>query len=566
MWLFRGAQSAVFYYMTCTPCAEHLDRKRRKRSAARGYRDPIPLTENGTDTEQQPVFHQPFPFSTNIYWEEEITLGPGPPARRKNGKANNQRSLDKHKQQQRLRYQMNKPSDYSAQSKYSKGKAKQSEGAAQNAGHGDGDNDNDQSQNDRWNWKRYQREDEILWGKELKQKRSRVKGNGDDHDDNDDDDEMNPTYFIARNPEVNDLHPPVVSGPKTRSDTRWMLQPPPCANVMAGKVRCDQEGSGRMSRQSSSQVKNGLRTTKSQTGDDLLRASPAEKAALLRKLNMNENVAPGTPTHENPSAQDVSMNHVASRTSHSRPQTSSSRYETAVSPPPDSPQRAKSSKSNGQQLTLDIPSSDEDFSDADDATFSAATLSPIEGSPRSPHPQFSSLLGSPIDNEPRNCPSREFFDHLESFDSFNARSYAPASRLNSGVSIISAHSTNFPVPFATFFPQSTPKPSHSHKNSSSSSVERKLTADSGKAFAPMALTKDHFPPLTGNTATYNNSDPGAINITGEKDYGDFHLQLGHMSSQKTVVENDLLTTSKQTGPLTVDLEDSTRPFRWSMDI
>ncbi|KAI5302267.1 pheromone processing endoprotease [Ascosphaera pollenicola] len=526
MWLFRGAQSAVFFYMTCTPCAEHVDRKRRKRSAARGFRDPIPLTEDGAATDQQPVFHQPFPFSTNIYWEEEITLGPGPPARRKNGKANNQRSLDKHKQQQRLRYEMNQPSDYSAQSKHSKGKAKQSQETTENASQDNGG----QSQNDRWNWKRYQREDEVLWGKEMKQKRSKGKhAAGDDHDD-DDNDEMGPTYFIARNPEVNDLHPPVVSGPKTRSDTRWMLQPPPCADVMAGKVRCDQEDSGRMSRQID--------------------------AVYL---------APGTPTPELPPAQETTTaNNNAPKPSPARPQTSSSRYEDAVIPPPVTPQPApKSSRSNRQQLTLDIPSSDEDFSDADDATFSAATLSPIEGSPRSPHPQFQSLVGSPRDEEQRH---QSFFDHFESFDSFNARSNAPVPRLNSAVSPTSAHSNTYTNPYASFFAQTMLKSLHAHKTSSGSTEERKLTADSGKAFPAMAPSKDHFPPLTGATATNQTSEAGATNHNNEEDFGGFQLHYGHMSSQKTVAENDLLTTPKQVGPLNVHIEDTARQLRWSMDI
>ena len=61
-----------------------------------------------------------------------------------------------------------------------------------------------------------QREDEVLWGQK---KRSSDKAD----------------YYIPRMPPVNDLHPPVASGPKSRAEVRWMLQPPPSAKVMEGK-------------------------------------------------------------------------------------------------------------------------------------------------------------------------------------------------------------------------------------------------------------------------------------------------------------------------------------------
>ena len=79
-----------------------------------------------------------------------------------------------------------------------------------------------------WNKRRYQRDDEILWG--------------DDTDDEDGTGIANRngigSYYYSRNPAVNDLHPPVVSKVSTRrSETRWMLQPPPSARIMEGKER-----------------------------------------------------------------------------------------------------------------------------------------------------------------------------------------------------------------------------------------------------------------------------------------------------------------------------------------
>src|SRR5690606_14146322 len=44
-------------------------------------------------------------------------------------------------------------------------------------------------------------------------------------------------YTAPRNPPVNDYHPPVVSSRPAHKDAlRWMLQPPPPAKVMEGKV------------------------------------------------------------------------------------------------------------------------------------------------------------------------------------------------------------------------------------------------------------------------------------------------------------------------------------------
>lgn len=60
------------------------------------------------------------------------------------------------------------------------------------------------------------------------------------------------SYYSARAPPVNDLHPPVVSLPSPDvADNRWMLQPPPKASVMSGKERAthrSRSGSGASSR------------------------------------------------------------------------------------------------------------------------------------------------------------------------------------------------------------------------------------------------------------------------------------------------------------------------------
>ncbi|KAK2760782.1 hypothetical protein FQN54_002019 [Arachnomyces sp. PD_36] len=219
MWLYRGAQSAVFYYAACTPCVAGLDRKKRKREASRAMRQKEKEREDIV-TRQPTAFHQPSPFNTNIYWQEEITLGPGPPARRggiRNGsRSGSRRNVASPSSPPTLSSQstreVDEPSSHIPETVPEEGKKRLS--------------------GDRWNWIRYQREDEVLWGGEVKGSSVGLSGRGRA------DTASSKKYYVAKNPAVNDLHPPVVSGPSSIAETRWMLQPPPNAKIMAGKVRC----------------------------------------------------------------------------------------------------------------------------------------------------------------------------------------------------------------------------------------------------------------------------------------------------------------------------------------
>ncbi|KAK1143969.1 hypothetical protein N8T08_005878 [Aspergillus melleus] len=208
MWLYRGVQSAVFYYATCTPCAMSVDRRKRKKEAARSHREKEKI--NATVTDQPRPFPQPTAFRTNQGWKEEIALGPGPPARR-GGHRNAHRRTESWKSDAR-------PAE----------DVEQTGGSAQKKDKGG----LMQPVSDRWNRMRYQREDEPLWGEEVEVKGSSVGISGQGRTE-----AKEPKYYIARVPPVNDLHPPIVSGPKSRAETRWMLQPPPSARVMAGKER-----------------------------------------------------------------------------------------------------------------------------------------------------------------------------------------------------------------------------------------------------------------------------------------------------------------------------------------
>ncbi|TGJ83215.1 hypothetical protein E0Z10_g5561 [Xylaria hypoxylon] len=108
-----------------------------------------------------------------------------------------------------------------------------------------------------WNHKRYQREDEELWGRELSRTGHKlidaIKHAGssasrfiesslikDGKRKSDSEIEDKP-YFVQCNPPVNDYHPPIVRQPPLKAGIRWMVQPPPPAKIMEGKVPVSRE-------------------------------------------------------------------------------------------------------------------------------------------------------------------------------------------------------------------------------------------------------------------------------------------------------------------------------------
>lgn len=66
-WFLRGFQSAIFYYVTCTPWKESLRRRNRRNEAKRAAAG---RADDGNYVG---------PFQTNEEWAEEILAGPGPP-------------------------------------------------------------------------------------------------------------------------------------------------------------------------------------------------------------------------------------------------------------------------------------------------------------------------------------------------------------------------------------------------------------------------------------------------------------------------------------------------------
>jgi hypothetical protein len=232
-------QSVAFYVLSCSACAKINHRRKAKEKAKRERAEKHEL-----ETEQPGLYRHPSPFSTNPYWAEEIMMGPGPPKKKGDkteSKNTSQRALNTAGQ----------------------GSSYTSSGAVSNTDAGTSPTtvtEGSRLSGEGWNLKRYQREDEALWGHDthgpgqriidaiakagstagrLIESRLSRGASGSVEDENPG------TYYLAKNPPVNDLHPPVVSTqPASRDETRWMLQPPPPAKVMEGRERVTRNRAG----------------------------------------------------------------------------------------------------------------------------------------------------------------------------------------------------------------------------------------------------------------------------------------------------------------------------------
>lgn len=214
-WFWRGFQSAIFYYVSCAPCSKLSYRRKRRKDYKRARAEKaLHDAENGQ-------YQHPSPFSTNPYWREEIAIGPGPPDRKavRDGKAKPEKDPEKERERRLHTGGMGSSTDTGVSSADT---VVVSEAAEQARSSGEG-----------WNKRRYQREDEVLWGLEEQDKKTSIgmtlssgTGSGSKY------------QYYARNPAINDLHPPIASTqPRDKTETLWMLQPPPKAKLMAGKER-----------------------------------------------------------------------------------------------------------------------------------------------------------------------------------------------------------------------------------------------------------------------------------------------------------------------------------------
>ncbi|KAK2073542.1 hypothetical protein P8C59_007821 [Phyllachora maydis] len=277
-------QSAVFYILACTPCAKVRHRQKAKVKAKREREEKARL-----EAEQPDMYRHPDPFNTNPYWAEEIMMGPRLPkkgAKSDSGSKNaSQRGLtgeghDKNNTMSSIAVSSNAGtvlgSDAPSSAHATQANKMSSPGPSshpvtlpegsptvvpeeEDAVSATVSTTLSGSTADDWNRKRYQREDEELWGNEHLSRTGQklmdaIKQAGSSAGRYVEQrlgierqvtaEARQNFYYPPRNPPVNDYHPPVVSSkPAHRDAHKWMLQPPPPAKVMEGKVPVSRSGS-----------------------------------------------------------------------------------------------------------------------------------------------------------------------------------------------------------------------------------------------------------------------------------------------------------------------------------
>ncbi|KAJ9157468.1 Signal peptide-containing protein [Pleurostoma richardsiae] len=238
-----AVQSAIFYILSCTPCAKVRHRHRARQEAKKERAEKARI-----ETEQPGLYRHPSPFSTNPYWDEEIAMGPALPKKGASSKNTSQRALTSASGGQGSSIESS-TAIHSENSGSSPTMVPEDARTTMSFSVADSSD---------WNHKRYEREDEELWGHDISRaghklmdaiaKAGSSAGRlleaklGKERSITDED--RRSFYFTPKNPPVNDYHPPVVSGkPLHKDGYRWMLQPPPPAKVMEGKVPVARTGS-----------------------------------------------------------------------------------------------------------------------------------------------------------------------------------------------------------------------------------------------------------------------------------------------------------------------------------
>lgn len=236
-----AVQSAIFYICACTPCAQAREHRQSKKKAERDREE-----KQRIQAENPHLYKQPDPFNTNPYWSEEILMGPNLPRKKSglNSKNTSQRGLHSAGRESR--------STTASSIAIPGSQAGGSPTAVPEDAESSFSTDLSKSFSDDWNRKRYQREDEELWGREFSTAGHRLMDAikqagssagrileaklGKDPKMVTEEDRDN-FYSPVKNPPINEYHPPIVSQrPRDKNAAKWMLQPPPSAKLMEGKV------------------------------------------------------------------------------------------------------------------------------------------------------------------------------------------------------------------------------------------------------------------------------------------------------------------------------------------
>lgn len=251
-----AVQSAAFYFLACTPCTQIRHRQKAAQRAKKEREEKARIV-----AEQPHLYQHPDPFNTNPYWAEEIQIGPSLPRKGRAGsssKNTSQRGLTAVSRDGTASVGTcsqlfsspggERPSTTTSPTNNSRIGSGPTIVCEEDMTNGTLSKTASVSTADDWNLKRYQREDEELWGtwtghklmdaiKQAGTTAGRFVESKLGFEREVTEEDRHNFYFSPRNPPVNDYHPPVVSSkPLHKDGLRWMLQPPPPAKVMEGKV------------------------------------------------------------------------------------------------------------------------------------------------------------------------------------------------------------------------------------------------------------------------------------------------------------------------------------------
>lgn len=229
-------QSAVFYILACTPCAKVRHRHKTREQAKKERQEKARQELEG---EQPTAYQHPQPYNTNPYWQEEISMGPSLP----------KKSASKNSSQRGLTSSGGDSSVVSISDQTNPVLSRTHVGASTSV------IAEDEELSDDWNRRQgYQREDEELWGEWSGQKFMDAISKARDSAgrliestlglDKEVTEQQRHDFYFPKNPPINEYHPPVVSSKiPSRNAHQWMLQPPPPAKIMEGKVPVSRAGS-----------------------------------------------------------------------------------------------------------------------------------------------------------------------------------------------------------------------------------------------------------------------------------------------------------------------------------
>ncbi|PQE11097.1 signal peptide-containing protein [Rutstroemia sp. NJR-2017a BVV2] len=409
-------QSVAFYVLSCSTCSKISHRRKAKAQAKKERAEKHEL-----ETEQPGLYRHPSPFSTNPFWTEEIMMGPGPP--KKKG------DKDKKNAHQRGLNTAGQGSSYA-----STGEVSTDTGSSPTAVEGS------RISGEGWNLKRYQREDEDLWGRDTHWPGQRIMDaisrasesagrmfGGDGRPGSRHGSDGNPeSYYIARNPPVNDLHPPIVStAPRSREETAWMLQPPPSAKVMEGKVRVNSR-------------------TRAGSNGSSRKGAPAPEGQPLSRIVTEKLMEQKVQRGETPSQLEIhsySNRPAAQRRARDRSSSAGSSTASGAStpirkPPPIAIPKASSGKQRGKAEHIPIRDTDTEMKE----TFTRPVLSTIISSSR--------LVHQVTKSQSNDLPLRELSRPTTGNSALNARAAASDPLPNTTPSTTDAESkfSNYKVP------------------------------------------------------------------------------------------------------------------------